>query len=221
MSNAINMDAISAARMSDEPFPYALYDEAFHDTRPLIEGFPTEGFEWHSQRRILETLGKRGSDAWYQHSVATRALLELGEERPHRPEGLDDIWSAVAEDLTSAEYRERLTELTGHDVRKLKMQAHFWRFDEGAFFQPHVDKPHKMVTQLFYLTDQWSKDMGGCFRVLGSNDAEDVHAEIPPVPNNSIVLRRTDNAWHSVSPVPRGSGRSRTLLQVWFWDDNQ
>jgi 2OG-Fe(II) oxygenase superfamily len=219
MSNVINMDAISAARVRTEPYPWALYDEAFGDCRPLIDTFPTDGFEWHSQRRILESIGKRGSDAWYQHSVATRALLELGETRPSRPEDLSDVWSAVAEDLTSTEYRERLTELTGHDVRGLRMQAHFWRFDEGAFFQPHVDKPHKIVTHLFYLTDQWSPDMGGCFQVLGSDDSSDVHTEIPPVPNNSIVLRRTDNAWHSVSSIPRGTRRSRTLLQVWFWGE--
>lgn len=219
MSNAINMDAMSAAQMRAEPYPWALYSEAFDDCRTLIDAFPTDLFEWHSQRRILETIGKRGSDAWYQHSVATRALLELGETRPYRPEGLADVWLAVAEDLTSAEYRERLTELTGHDVRDLKMQAHFWRFDEGAYFQPHVDKPHKIVTHLLYLTDQWSPGMGGCFRVLRSNDPEDVHAEVPPVPNNSIVLRRTDDAWHSVSSIPRGSKRSRTLLQVWFWGE--
>ncbi|HEU5160825.1 MAG TPA: 2OG-Fe(II) oxygenase [Streptosporangiaceae bacterium] len=219
MSNTIDLDALGAAVFRTEPFPWAYYEGAFREPRTLIDAFPDTGFEWHSQRRILEAIGKRGSDAWYQHNVSTRALLELGERDPHEPAGLADVWLGVAEDLTSPEYRERLSDLTGYDVRGLRMQAHFWRFGEGSRFQPHVDKPHKIVTHLMYLTDGWSREMGGCFRVLGSGEPDDVHTEIPPVPNNSIVLRRTDNAWHSVTPIPRGSTRSRKLLQVWFWGE--
>ncbi|MGW1059899.1 2OG-Fe(II) oxygenase [Micromonospora rubida] len=219
MSGIVNMDTLGSADMRTDPFPWAYYERAFADPAKLIEAFPTSGFEWHSQRRILEAIGKKGSDAWYQHNVSTRALLELGETKPHEPDALDDVWLQVAEDLTSAEYRERLSDLTGIDVRGLKMQAHFWRFDEGAFFTPHVDKAHKIVTHLMYLTDNWTSEMGGCFRVLSSNDPEDVHTEIPPVPNNSLVLRRTDNAWHSVSRIAMGGNRSRKLLQVWFWGE--
>jgi hypothetical protein len=219
LTRAIDLDALGAAEMRTEPYPWAYYTGATRDPDGLIESFPTEGFSHHSQRRVLETLGKRGTDAWYQHNVATRALLELGADRPHDAANLDDRWLAVADDLLSAEYRDCLSDLTGHDVRRLRMQAHFWRFDEGAWFTPHVDKPHKIVTHLMYLTDNWSAEMGGCFRVLRSDDPADVHTEIPPVPNNSIVLRRTDNAWHSVTAIPRGHDRSRRLLQVWFWDD--
>lgn len=219
MSNIINMENLGAAEMRTDPFPWAYYEGAFRDPSALIDGFPDTGFEYHAERRILEAIGKKGSDGWYHNNVMTRALLELGETKPHEPEGLSDEWLAVAEDLLSAEYRERLSDVTGHDVRRLRMQAHFWRFNEGAEFQPHVDKPHKIVTHLLYLTDDWSKDMGGCFQVLGSNDPADVHTEIPPVPNNSIVLRRTDNAWHAVSGIPRGIDRSRKLLQIWFWGE--
>jgi aryl-alcohol dehydrogenase-like predicted oxidoreductase len=217
VSNAINFEELASAKLNEEPFPWAFYGNALKNSNGLIDTFPTTGFAWHSQRQLLENLGKKGSEAWYQHSVATRALLELGETRPHEPSELDDQWLAFADDLLSAEYRDALSELTGCDVRQLRMQAHFWRFEEGSFFQPHVDKAHKVVTHLMYLTKDWTADMGGCFRVLSSDDPEDVHTEIPPLPNNSIVLRRTDNAWHSVSAVPRGSGRTRRLLQVWFW----
>ncbi|MFE4924865.1 2OG-Fe(II) oxygenase [Streptomyces sp. NPDC056661] len=219
MSNIINLDALGSAEMRTEPYPWACYTDAMRDPEGLIESFPTDGFEWHSQRRLLETIGKRGSDPWFQHSVATRPLLELGADKPRDTAELDEQWLAVAEDLVSAEYRECLSDLTGYDVRGLRLQAHFWRFDQGSFFQPHIDKAHKIVTHLMYLTENWSPEMGGCFRVLRSNDPDDVHTEIPPLTNNSIVLRRTDNAWHAVSPIPRESNRSRRLLQVWFWDD--
>ena len=219
MSKVLNLDALASATMHDDPYPWAHYEAAFTDPEPLVRGFPTTGFEGHAQQRLLETLGKKGSDTWYQHNVSTRPLLELGEAAPHEPAELDDVWTAVAQELLSADYRECLTGLTGHDVRRLRLQAHFWRFGEGAFFQPHVDKPHKIVTHLMYLTDGWTEDLGGCFRVLRSADPGDVHAEIQPVPNNSVVLRRTNNAWHSVSGIPRSSRRSRTLLQVWFWGE--
>ena len=218
MSNAVNFDAINSAKMSVDPYPHAAYGGVFSDPQPLIDSFPTDGFECHSQRRILEAIGKKESDAWYQHNVSTRALLELGETRPPSSD-LSDAWMQVAEDLGAPAYRESLSDLTKHDVRHLKFQAHFWRFEEGAFFQPHVDKPHKIVTHLMYLTDNWTPDMGGCFQVLGSNDPEDVRSEIPPVPNNGVVLKRTETAWHAVSPIPRGMKRSRTLLQVWFWGE--
>ncbi|WP_236792404.1 2OG-Fe(II) oxygenase [Amycolatopsis sp. GM8] len=219
MSNVIDFDEIVAAQFHDEPYPWAYYSKALRDPQGLAEVFPDIGFGWHSQRQILEKLGKKGSDAWYQHSVATRPLIELGKTVPYDSASLDDRWLAFAEDLLSPEYRESLTESTGHDVRGLRMQAHFWRFEEGSFFQPHVDKAHKIVTHLMYLTEEWTPEMGGCFRVLSSDQPDDVHIEIPPLPNNSIVLRRTDNAWHSVSAIPRGSGQTRRLVQVWFWGE--
>lgn len=219
MSNIINMETLSAADFRTEPFPWAYYEGAFRDPQPLIDTFPDSGFEFHAERKILEAIGKKGTDAWYHNNVQTRALLELGETKPWEPSELSEAWLGVAEDLLSAEYRERLSDLTSHDVRQLKMQAHFWRFNEGAEFPPHVDKPHKIVTHLLYLTENWSKDLGGCFQVLNSDDQSDVYTEIPPVPNNSIVLRRTDNAWHSVSGIPRGANRSRKLLQIWFWGE--
>ncbi len=215
----INFDAIRSASMQEDPFRYAPYSEAFHAPGELTKAFPEAGFEWHVQRRMLEALGKKGSSSWNQHAVATRALLLLGRREPHDPHELDPVWIELAADLASVEYREALTELTGHDVRSLRMQAHFWRFEPGSHFRPHVDKPHKIVTHLLYLTEEWTPDMGGCFRVLGSEDPDDVLDEVPPLPNNALVLHRTDNAWHSVSPIPEDSGRSRKLVQVWFWGE--
>jgi hypothetical protein len=219
MSKIINLDALQRASMQTEPFPYGYYDDAFHEPERLTAAFPSDRFEWHSQRTLLEAIGKQGSDAWHQHSVATRALLELGSQEPHASEELDEVWLELAGELLSDDYRECLGELTGRDLRGLRMQAHFWRFEEGSSFQPHVDKPHKVVTHLLYLTDDWTAEMGGCFRILGSADPDDVRGEVPPLPNNSLVLNRTDNAWHSVSAIPRGSGRTRKLLQIWFWGD--
>lgn len=216
MSDIIDLAALCSAKLQTTPFPWASYEGAFK-WLPSPNSFPTNGFARHSQQRILEAIGKKESDAWFQHNVETRPLLELGESRPHEQIGLNDVWLSVAEDLVSPEYRECISDVTGRDVRNLKMQAHFWRYKAGSFFQPHVDKPHKIVTHLIYLTAGWTSEMGGCFRVLSSGAPEDVFTEIPPTAGRSILLRRADNAWHSVSPIPRATAHDRLTLQVWFW----
>jgi SM-20-related protein len=215
-NNVLNIEAIRYASMCTDPYPYASYDHTFTDVDRLLAAFPEDGFEYHAQRRLLETLGRKESDQWYQHNVRTRPLLNLGETSPHEPDELDDVWLALAEDLASPGYREALTELTGFDVRSIPMQTHFWSFEGGASFKPHVDKPHKMVTHLMYLTEDWEPSAGGAFLVLGSSDHTDVSQSFPPYAGSSLVLRRTDDAWHSVTPIPRG-GRPRRLIQTWFW----
>jgi len=216
VSNILDIEAIHAASMRTDPYPHAPYSHTFTDTSGLIKNFPDNGFEYHAQRKLLETLGRKETREWYQHNVRTRALLNLGETAPHEPQGLDDAWIALAEDIVSAEYREALTELTGFDVRPYPSQTHFWSFEGGAWFTPHVDKAHKLVTHLMYLTENWEPQFGAAFQVLGSNDQADVVAEFPPYANHSLVLRRTDNAWHSVTEIPRDA-QPRRLVQTWFW----
>jgi hypothetical protein len=218
VKGVIDLAALSAAKLHTTPFPWASYENTFSQPPPS-NAFPSTGFTPHAQRRILEAIGKKGSNSWYQHNVETRPLLELDEEQVNEPSALDPFWLQVAEDLLDRAYRECVSDVTGYDVRKLKMQVHFWRYKEGSFFQPHVDKPHKIVTHLMYLTDNWTPEMGGCFRILASQRADDIYAEVPPDSGRSILLKRTDNAWHSVELVPRGSTQERHVLQAWFWAD--
>jgi SM-20-related protein len=216
MSDVIDLEALSSAKLQTKPYPWATYEDSFKHV-PADDAFPDGDFSSHSQQKILEAIGKKGSDAWFQHNVETRPLLELGESQPYRAEELDDVWLATAEDLLTPQYRECISEVAGHDVRGLKMQAHFWRYKPGSFFQPHVDKPHKIVTHLMYLTAGWAAEMGGCFRILSSGSPDDVFEEVPPDVGRSILLKRTDNAWHSVSAIPRSCAQPRLVLQVWFW----
>jgi hypothetical protein len=218
VSGVIDLGALSAARLETAPYPWGSYDSTFSQAPPG-NSFPASGFTPHAQRRILEVIGKKGTDSWYQHNVETRPLLELGDDQVRETSDLDPYWLEVAEDLVAPSYRECISDVTGYDVRRLRMQVHFWRYGEGSFFQPHVDKPHKIVTHLMYLTDSWTPEMGGCFRILASERADDVYAEVSPDSGRSILLRRTDNAWHSVDLIPRGSTRERHVLQAWFWAD--
>lgn len=216
MSKALDLETLAAVRLHSDPAPWANYDGVFQE-HVLSAKFPMDRFEEHSQRRLLGALGKQGTEAWYQHNVETRPLLELGRHDAYEPDGLDEAWLDVADDLLSPEYRECVSEVTHHDVRGLQLQAHFWRFGEGSFFTPHVDKEHKIVTHLMYLNDEWLPAMGGVLQLLGSSSPEDVRVEVPPRKNTGVLLKRTDDAWHAVSKIPMGEGWTRLVLQVWFW----
>jgi hypothetical protein len=217
MNCAVDLSALGRARVQDDPWPWATYSGVF--APDVVEApFPHDHFSYHSQRRILDAIGKEGSDAWHQHNVRTRPLLELGRSEPYEHETLDPAWLAVARDLASPEFRDCLSDVVLHDVRNLEMQAHFWEFSEGSFFQPHIDKPHKIVTILMYLTRGWQEADGGRLQILGSSDPDDVRHSVPPAANIGVVLRRTSEAWHSVSPIPFGTPRPRRLLQAWFWE---
>jgi hypothetical protein len=213
---AINLAALSRIHISRDPWPWGTYEGPFHP-EVLEARFPTDHFSYHSQYRILEAMGRQKSDSWYQHNVRTRPLLELGKKQPFEPDSLDPIWLDVAHDLISPAFREVLSDAVQYDVRKLDMQAHFWEFAEGSFFQPHVDKPHKIVTFLMYLTKNWTEEHGGCLNILGSADPCDVRRVIAPRANTAVVLKREAQAWHSVSRIPIGVARNRLLLQAWFW----
>ncbi|CDL83810.1 2OG-Fe(II) oxygenase [Xenorhabdus szentirmaii] len=217
MANILNLDALKNMKLNDDPSPWAICDNTF---KQMIsdDDFPVDHWTYHSQRKLAEALGKKGSQEWYQHNVKTRPLLELGVKEPYMPDELPDIWLSIASDLLSDDYTECISEISEYDVRKLQFQAHFWEFGPGSFFQPHVDKPHKIVTHLMYLTDNWVPEMGGCLQLLRSADPKDVVVEIAPRKNTSVLIRRTDSAWHAVTPIPSDMQTVRKVLQVWFWD---
>ncbi|MHC5931657.1 hypothetical protein [Nostoc sp.] len=43
--------------------------------------------------------------------------------------------------------------------------------------------------------------MGGCLQILLNEQLESLFQEIPPRNGNSVVLVRSENSWHNVSPV--------------------
>ncbi|CDG97942.1 putative Oxidoreductase, 2OG-Fe(II) oxygenase family [Xenorhabdus bovienii str. puntauvense] len=217
MAEVLNLNALKRMKLNHDPSPWAMCDNTFQKTISA-DMFPVSHWTYHSQRQLAEALGKTGSDEWYQHNVKTRPLLELGETEPYAPDELADIWLVVAGDLLSDDYRECISDVSEYDVSKLQFQAHFWEFGPGSFFQPHVDKPHKIVTHLMYLTDDWVPEMGGCLQLLRSADPKDVVVEIAPKKNTSAIIRRTDSAWHAVTSIPKEIQSVRKVLQVWFWD---
>jgi SM-20-related protein len=181
----------------------------------LAREFPKEGFEWHAQRQVLAALGKLDTEQGRRHNVRTRPLIERGADHVADEEDLSDVWCELGRELLKDDYRQLLSEIAGIPLDG-EMQTHFWRFEDGSSFTPHIDKSHKIVTHLIYLSEDWVPAMGGCLRVLGSNAMDDVVAEIPPILGDSVVLVNRPGCWHAVTPVV-APDTSRKVLQTWFW----
>lgn len=213
------MSQLRGAQRTDEPFTWASVSRSFVAddlASELADTFPDEGFSWHAQRQLLDALGKTQSPEARRHAVRTRALIERGADDLHAREALAQAWQQVGEDLLSSEYRAALGACAGVDLTGCQMQSHFWRYEPGSRFDPHVDKPHKIVTHLLYFNPGWQDEWGGDLRLLNSDQVDDVAASVTPTAGQGIVLVRSEQAWHAVKELHDGHG-SRKVLQTWFW----
>jgi hypothetical protein len=218
MTHFVDLDQLGQAQMLTEPYPHLVYDGAFGDeanARTLFDEFPDSGFDWQIEYKIDRALGATGPKA-LRHAKRMRILVDADNREPIRPEDLSPAWRRVTEDILDPAYRDVVSDVTGVDVRRTAMLAHFWRFSPGSWFRPHIDKPHKVVTQLFFFGDGWRREWGGCLRLLRSGCEHDVQAEYTPALNRSVVHIRTDNAWHAVSDLAVGCPQERLVFQVWF-----
>ncbi|MEH2180414.1 2OG-Fe(II) oxygenase family protein [Nostoc sp.] len=96
------------------------------------------------------------------------------------------------------------------------MYIYLFRYQIGNFSLLHVDAEPIRLVQIFYFNREWNSNWGGGLRILKSQQAEDVYQEVPPLLNTSVVLIRSDNSWHSVTPVSKEATQSRLTLKVAF-----
>lgn len=206
----LNTQSLIDAQLREEPFRWAHITESFllpTVADELRESFPADGFG-RKQRRLGESSVSGG------HYLNGRGLITRETAEVHRRETLSQIWSQLADDLLSDDYRHAMSQLTGIDLEGTLLEAIVFRQPEGGYLDPHPDNPAKPVSQVFYFNDDWSIDSGGWLRILRSNDIEDYTDELPPATNTSTVLVRSDDSWHGYHPV-RGD-RERLSLQIFF-----
>jgi hypothetical protein len=204
----IDFDALASARLSDDPYKWALVDRAVEpgDALTLLERFPDSGY-WQIT----------GDDGEKRYTYAARPLVTLGASHAALVGPLDPAWQQVAADLVSPEYRRSLGHLIGRSLDDCLMEASVWRWDAAAHLGAHLDMDTKVVTHVFYFSHRWETDWGGCLRILNSQDTDDVVAEIPPRLGTASVLVRSDRSWHAVSPVDTTAAEPRrSLIVTWF-----
>lgn len=209
MTKAVNLDALRSAEVATEPWRWAHYQGAFHEPEALAQVYPTSAM-------VLQPLSGYAPDATGDPATldSKRSLIDLGAQEPSGAGDLDERWLQVAADLLSLEYRAALSDVVGFDLTGLRMRAVFHMFNETYSCRPHLDDERERVVHLLYLDGPSSANSGGRFQVLTSSDPQDLVAEIPPLPNQSIIQVRTEKSWHAVTPPAQGSKLPRKMLHV-------
>lgn len=120
-------------------------------------------------------------------------------------------------ELTSNEYLSNLESVTNSQLRSREIELNIWCYGMADYLSPHVDKDYKFLTQLIYLNECWESNYGGTLNILGSNNEDDLYERIQPKYIRSPLIKNSQNAWHSVSPVSPNAP-SRYCLQMIFKD---
>jgi Polysaccharide pyruvyl transferase/2OG-Fe(II) oxygenase superfamily len=204
----IDLQAFASTPIRSDPFQWALVEQAIPpaDAELLLAEFPAEDF-WV----ISDDDGEKS------YTYAARPLVTIGSDRPAALSLPSPAWDQLAQSLLSPEHRATLSDLIGRSLDDALMEASVWRWDAGMQLGPHLDMASKIVTQVFYLSSRWDPTWGGCLRILGSRDPDDIVAELPPTNGSASVLVRSESSWHSVAPVGDGAPEPRrSVIVTWF-----
>ncbi|MEA5574521.1 2OG-Fe(II) oxygenase [Calothrix sp. UHCC 0171] len=129
------------------------------------------------------------------------------------------LWRQLIQELQTDSYRAALSEMSGLDLKDCPMGIGFRRYNHGHTHHPHTDEPNKVLTHLFFLNQQWSANWGGCLRILKNSHPESTFQDILPVSRSSVVIVRSDNSWHMVTPLTSPVSEIRLILRVAFFRD--
>jgi hypothetical protein len=206
--NMINLSQIAQHKLETEPYRWARIDELFspEEGAALAGSYPRDHFK---------LLSAHGGEKDYEYEA--RSLIRMGADAASYTEALSPAWRSFAEDLVAPAYRNAMSLLTGCDLTDSPLEVNVFHYGPGASLGAHPDLPDKVVTHVFYFNESWDCGNGGCLSILRSKDPSDVAAKIPPLVGTSGVLVRSDNSWHAVEPVVRGSRRSRRSVTVTFY----
>lgn len=210
----LNLDAIRNGVMEEYPYRWILFDnlipkpqlEELNNTFPPIKIFP--------QR---EKPAQRPSIVVYDET------LELVSNRTKKRtyydvNKLSNTWQTLIQELHSPSYRKSLAELTGLNLDNNLIRITLSRVDK-IVNHPHPDGSKISLTHVFYLSDEdWNIEWGGCLQILLNEQLESVFREIPPRNGNSVILIRSDNSWHNVSPILPHVSQHRMGIGVRFFN---
>lgn len=204
----IHLSQIEQHQLETEPYRWARIDGLFspEDGAALAATYPRDHFK---------LLSAHGGEKDYEYEA--RSLIRMNATSASFPERLSPAWQGFAADLLTPAYRAAMSRLVGRDLSEAPLEVNVFHYGPGCSLGAHPDLPDKVVTHIFYFNEEWSCDNGGCLAILRSKDERDVAAKIPPLVGTSGVLVRSDDSWHAVEPVVRGSQRSRRSVTVTFY----
>lgn len=198
----IKLSLFQEKNLKKHPFLWAVFDNAFcsvAEAEALQREFPICSFSKIVSSRLDKAYSARVAsidDAFYQ-------------DMPY-------IWQQLISQLRGAEYSSAVERLTGLSLQNLKCELSLWRYVDGDYLSPHLDKPEKIVTQVFYFSSvDWNQTDGGCLEILTDHRPSSVVRKIEPRLGRIVTLVRSNNSWHAVSRCQR-CDKVRLSLQVVF-----
>ena len=220
----LNFESIRATEMQKVPYNWALIKNLLlpeaslelaasfpHDKFHLSEG-DGYGYLWTKMFVTSEDISsmlKFGDSRWQQRIAEGRFTSDLGH--------LSNVWQQLIEGLWTDSYRKALAEMSELELKDCAMGIGFRRYNMGHSHRPHTDEPNKILTHLLFFNQQWSVDWGGCLRILKDSQPESAFQDILPISDSSVVIARSDNSWHTVTPLTCPASESRLALRVAFF----
>jgi SM-20-related protein len=212
MDMAVDLDRFRTAVLHADPYEFAVVLESFADDKvanQLREEFPTAGFSLSERLELAPRQNKRYRSYNYQ-------LILDGVRDEARIAALTPLWRQVAGEVSSSAYRDALTELTGRDLFPTVMEARLVRYSPGCWIEPHTDRSDKVATHLWYFNRPWEREWLGELRVLRSAEMNDFAMRVFPDLGTSVVMVRSDRAYHAVPPVAAHCPADRMTMLVHF-----
>lgn len=220
----LNLQSIRTAAMQKVPYHWGLIKNllSYEASCELTASFPHEefrlsagegyGYSWGKMlapSRDIPLMLKFKDDRWRQRLAQGRLTSDLRH--------LSNIWRQLIEGLWTTSYRAAIAEMSGLNLKDCVMDIGFRRYHSGHLHFPHTDEPNKVLTHLLFFNQQWSRDWGGCLRILKNSEPESVFQDILPLSHSSVVIVRSEKSWHMVTPLTAPASESRLALRVAFF----
>lgn len=224
----LNFESIRTAAMQKAPYNWALIKNLLSTEAnlELAVSFPYEefrlsegegyGYSWGKMlatSKDISLMLKSSDNRWRQRMAQGRLTSDFGH--------LSNVWQQLIEGLWTDSYRKAIAEMSGLELNNCVMDIGFRRYKLGQLHHPHTDEPNKVLTHLLFFNQQWSEDWGGCLRILKDSQPESAFQDILPLSDSSVVIVRSNNSWHMVTPLTCPVSESRLALRVAFFRNSR
>lgn len=125
-------------------------------------------------------------------------------------------WKPLIDELFSDEYTNGLSQAIDFDLTGKSRSCGFYQQGYHDYIDIHLDKKHKVLTQLFYFNREWNRTYGGDLGIYNENNPQAPLLKLPPLSIYSVIILRTDNSWHGVSKIEQPNF-TRNTLQLEYW----
>lgn len=119
----------------------------------------------------------------------------------------------IVDTLASQNMRDRISTLLEVNLAQSRTEVNFWRWPQGSYVGPHLDRFPRIVTHVLYLNKAWSPSRGGRFEVLREKTDADPISVVSPQFGRSMLVVASEDSWHRISQI-RGDGEPRLTVST-------